>query len=662
VDVWIGVDFTTPVAVRCIKLQADGAGVAVHASNGATGLVSMWTQTEFEDTESGITKLHINEMDSSMARFVVEPEISAHDVTQVMDWIKAEMTKNIIPFCWKHSYGRGVGTIPGRPADCPSKYTNDGLTCRLPPHDLYSPSAVANCPSGYTNDGLTCRLPPHDLYSPSVVANCPSGYTNDGLTCRRPPKDTSSPSKVANCPADYTNTGLTCFRGLETYSKYCTTIFKTFSCKSGYVDMGCHCHRDAHSLGLGSMTCPAGYSKGEPFVGRCYKRCEGDSTRVGENCHTTLNVKGLESMTCPAGYSKGEPFAGRCYKTCEGGRTRIGENCHRLMDVKGLESMTCAAGYFKGEPFAGRCYEKCEGGRTRIGENCHRTMVVKGVESMTCKEDEEKIVARCFKDGGCKSNEEWRDGLCYPKCNSGFNGIGPLCWQYCDSSQFECAAACASNEEECATTTVDQVIAPLVIAANIATLGLGGTGMAASSKVAKTHGRIKKLAKILDSDKLKKLADGIEAIDGVQDALKVYKKTKPARTGINLINAADTVNTFAGMNGDAEQIYEAVTEYTTAYAEEFIALTSQEISDQLDRSYEPLTSTFLKNEWAMIQFTELAEANNWDIASNALIALDLVDPTGVVGAVAAYAKPICKATKNFPCIIADLSYDSGCVA
>ena len=70
-DVWIGVDFTTPVAVRCIKLQADGAGVAVHASNGATGLVSMWTQTEFEDTESGITKLHINEMDSSMARFVV---------------------------------------------------------------------------------------------------------------------------------------------------------------------------------------------------------------------------------------------------------------------------------------------------------------------------------------------------------------------------------------------------------------------------------------------------------------------------------------------------------------------------------------------------------------------------------------------------------------
>lgn len=154
----------------------------------------------------------------------------------------------------------------------------------------------------------------------------------------------------------------------------------------------------------------------------------------------------------------------------------------------------------------------------------------------------------------------------------------------------------------------------------------------AGSKVAKTHSKIKRLAKIFDSDELKKLTDSIEAIVGFQDVSKVNKKLKPARVGRKVIKAVDTVNTYVGWYGNDENFYEAVTEYTTAYAEEFIALTSQEISDDLDRRYEPLTSTFFKCQWAMIQFAELAEANNWDIAYNALTALDLVDPTGVVGA------------------------------
>lgn len=526
------------------------------------------------------------------SRYIEQPDISVHDITQVMDWIKAEMTKNIVPFCWKQSYGRDVGKIPGRPADCPSGYIQDGATCKLPPQDIFSPSVAARCPSGYIHDGATCRLPPEDIYSPSVAAECPVGFRYDGLTC---------------------------FRDMHTYGKCCTTIWSRCNCESGYVNMGCHCHRDAQILGLEGMTCTDGYSKGQPFLGRCYKRCEG-------------------------------------------GRTRIGEYCHRTMVIKGLDSMTCPDGYFKGEPFAGRCYKKCEGGRTRIGENCHRTMVVKGIESMTCKEDEEKIGARCFKNGGCGSDEEWSDGLCYKKCRSGYKGEGPVCWQTCDPSQFNCAAACAMDEEECGSTTADQVISTLVLAANIATLGLGSAGSAPVGKLAKVQSRAKTILNTIDSKTLTKLTKQIDKFEGVQDALKVYKKLKPARYGLRVIELSDTVNTYYGWAGDGEQFFDDVIDYTTTAADAFVEITSQEISEELDRRYEPHTSNFFKQQWALIQFSELSEAKGWETALTAMTFVGFVDPdpTGVLGAVAAYTKPICKDVKEFPCIIADKLYASGC--
>ena len=42
------------------------------------------------------------------------PDFSATELEQVMGWIKARTTVEKVPFCWKQSYGRGVGLIPGR--------------------------------------------------------------------------------------------------------------------------------------------------------------------------------------------------------------------------------------------------------------------------------------------------------------------------------------------------------------------------------------------------------------------------------------------------------------------------------------------------------------------------------------------------------------------
>jgi hypothetical protein len=128
------------------------------------------------------------------------------------------------------------------------------------------------------------------------VADCPAGYTNTGLTCYRGPDTISNPSILANCPAGYTNMGLTCYQGPDTYSKGCTTIFKKYECNPGYTDNGCFCGKGATSLGIDSMVCPSGYTKGT--AGRCYKACPSGYTNNGEFCGRGADSMGMDRMTC----------------------------------------------------------------------------------------------------------------------------------------------------------------------------------------------------------------------------------------------------------------------------------------------------------------------------------------------------------------------------
>lgn len=89
------------------------------------------------------------ESEFELVEFV--PDIPTSDIKKVMDWIKAEVTLIKLPFCWKDTYGRGVGTIPGRVADCPPGYTNNGANCGS---SIYSPSMTANCPDGFINHSI----------------------------------------------------------------------------------------------------------------------------------------------------------------------------------------------------------------------------------------------------------------------------------------------------------------------------------------------------------------------------------------------------------------------------------------------------------------------------------------------------------------------------
>lgn len=60
----------------------------------------------------------------------------------------------------------------------------------------------------------------------------------------------------------------------------------------------------------------------------------------------------------------------------------------------------------------------------------------------------------------CASNEEQYGLLCYSACNSGYNGVGPLCWRTCplvENEWSECGALCLNDTKACVNLILDQV-------------------------------------------------------------------------------------------------------------------------------------------------------------------------------------------------------------
>jgi len=178
-------------------------------------------------------------------------------------------------FCWKNSYGRGVGTIPG---ECGSK-EKLGLLCYPP------------CPSGYNRVGLDCQQ------------NCPPDFRNDGLFCRKAEYTRgagypwtfvdgfSDAGMFRRCEAD---------NGKGNCEKYLAMVYP--KCKAGDSPFGCCICRpplpNCAALGLNGaldLSCakkliigaPTGGDCGAGFqydAGLCYPNCKKGYSGVGPVC------------------------------------------------------------------------------------------------------------------------------------------------------------------------------------------------------------------------------------------------------------------------------------------------------------------------------------------------------------------------------------------
>jgi hypothetical protein len=197
-------------------------------------------------------------------------------------------------FCWKETYGRGVGTIP---TICPDGMENQAGLC------------YTLCKDGYYGVGPVCWKP------------CPEGFRDDGAFCGKPESygrgggypwkigDTpfSASGQFKRCEAD-NGKGNCEIYGAIVYPK-CKEGFYAAGCcvcspvcPEGFTDIGVSCAKPSYGRGVGVVPTICEDGK-ENNAGLCYKLCKDGFQGVGPVCWEVIcpNVNGTTWVDCGAG-------------------------------------------------------------------------------------------------------------------------------------------------------------------------------------------------------------------------------------------------------------------------------------------------------------------------------------------------------------------------
>ena len=180
-------------------------------------------------------------------------------------------------FCWRDSFGRGVGEIPG---NCPAGKQKVGALC------------YDQCPAGMKRAGVDCH---------SV---CPDGMRDDGLFCRKAEygRGAGYPWKVGDKIGSLDQARNRCEKdhGDKDCEKYGEIIYP--KCKAGYDNEGANICRPEQpkcdALGLGG--------------------------RVDLSCGKKIQVGKIVAAGCNANQVKD---GGLCYAQCKAGYGGVGPVC-----------------------------------------------------------------------------------------------------------------------------------------------------------------------------------------------------------------------------------------------------------------------------------------------------------------------------------------------
>jgi hypothetical protein len=234
------------------------------------------------------------------------------------------------------------------------------------------------------------------------------------------------------------------------------------------------CWKDSYGRGVGTIpgTCPPRY---EHLGVLCYTPCPSGYRRAGLDCH----------QICPSA-AAGWADQGLFCRLAEYGRGwgypwKFGD----ALNDNGMRSRC--------EKYNGRgnCeknglvyYPKCRRGYRNFGccicrpavPNC-RALGYNGNFDLSCAK---KIQIGNPSSPSCAPNEDNNAGLCYKKCNGGYNGIGPVCWSRAPNGWVDCGMGSAINSVTCGKIIFDQISSVGMMAINIATLGSSGAATTAS--------------------------------------------------------------------------------------------------------------------------------------------------------------------------------------
>ena len=235
------------------------------------------------------------------------------------------------------------------------------------------------------------------------------------------------------------------------------------------------CWRESYGRGVGTIpTCASGLNN---EAGLCYTSCRSGYTGAAFLCW----------QDCPRGYrddgffcAKPEPYGrgggypwnfgdalnldaarARCEKDNAQGCEKSGEIMYPKCK-EGFHAFGCCV-----------CTPDCPPGMNDIGVSCAKPPGYnRGVGT---------IPTSC--PGGDNNA-----GLCYERCRSGYNGVGPVCWGNACPSAFpvECGMACATSQAACVEGIFAQVLSPLEVVVNITGLVVTGGGSGVATVGART--------------------------------------------------------------------------------------------------------------------------------------------------------------------------------
>lgn len=137
----------------------------------------------------------------------------------------------------------------------------------------------------------------------------------------------------------------------------------------------------------------------------------------------------------------------------------------------------------------------------------------------------------------CSSSLQQQGGLCYPKCNTGYNGVGPVCWADIPHSWVNCGMGAATTNEVCKSIIYEQLVSVGTLAFNIATFGASGEAAALEKDAALGPDFISQLnGKFSDLIALYNKSE--DFVKFLKDAAKVASTEAIAKDIMNILETA----------------------------------------------------------------------------------------------------------------------------
>ncbi len=324
-----------------------------------------------------------------------------------------------------------------------------------------------------------------------------------------------------------------------------------------------YCYKDSYGRGVGVplSACPSDKDKSGWL---CYPKCQGGYDGVGPVCW----------QKCPGGYTDmgalcriNKPLTKKGTWKCT---WKVGKTCM-------MRKLTCPGGYAKAGLFCALKTPPVPAGYKGLsGLDLVKKTYGRGVGSPM----------------DCKAGQQEDAGLCYKHCDSGYTGVGPVCWMNCPKGKTNCGAGCADSKVSCVSNTAQMVVSPVTLAMNIASAG----------------------------------TVSVVAYPAVKSAF------------------------YAGSS--ANDTKKSVEIWVNRYSEDFAQLTTPGIAAALAAGCRghAAAEKWLKEQYALQSLSLMLAKDIGDTAKNTLATVSNFEPTGIAGVISAYSHPICVGDEKFPAV------------